>query len=399
MFDTAFQMELPRMSAPAAPATAPAARFQSLLATMVESGASDLFLSVGAAPTMKVAGRLQALPWPSLESGAVREYAQAIMSKSEFGVFERRLEHDMALQVDGVGRFRINVYVQRGEVGMVARHVRNHIPSLDELRLPAVVHELAMLRQGLVLVVGAAGAGKSTTVARMLRHRIDRQRSHLLTIEDPIEFLHEHQESIVDQREVGLDTHSFSEALRHALRQAPDVIMIGEIRDQESLQQAIHFADSGHLCISTLHANNASQTIDRILNFFPEGAREGVLMDLSQNLRGIVALRLLVDKSGARVPATEVLQQSTFVRELLAKGKLDQIKQAIVRAGPASGMHTFDQSIYDLYLRKIISLDCALDHADSRTDLALRARLAAGCDAGADPAASQFSLNASEAIN
>jgi twitching motility protein PilU len=282
-----------------------------------------------------------------------------------------------------MGRFRVNAYVQRGEVSMVVRHVRERIASLSELRLPKALERVAMLRQGLVLVVGSAGAGKSSTIAAMLDHRNRTAAGHILTIEDPIEFLHPHHQCIVDQREVGLDTHSFHEALRHAMREAPDVIMIGEIRDQETMRHALHYAETGHLCVSTLHANNASLTIDRILNFFAEGARRQVLMDLSMNLQAVLAQRLMLDQKGKRVPATELMLSSPYMSELIRRGEIDQIRTAIARSGPV-GMHTFDQSLYDLYRSGLIPLEQALEHADSRTDLALRIRLGSGVEAGAE---------------
>ena len=366
-------------SGPAAPPSTAAAgnTFNALLGHMVTAGASDMFLTVGAVPTFKVGGRMAPLRLPPLASGVVRQFAEAIMSPEDLLGFQKRLAHDMALHLDGQGRFRVNVYMQRGEVSMVVRHVRDKLPSREQLQLPPVLEQLALLRQGLVLVVGAAGSGKSTTVASMLDHRIRTTPGHVVTIEDPIEFLHAHHRSIVDQREVGLDTPSFGDALRDAMREAPDVIMIGEVRDEDTLRHALHYADSGHLCITTLHANNANQTIDRILNYFPEGARRRVLMDLSQNLKGVVALRLIEGAQGGRVPASEVMLQSSYISDLIAKGEIDQIKQAISRS-ESLGMQTFDQSLHDLYRRKLITQAQALEHADSRTDLSLRIRLSGG---------------------
>ncbi|HSW17726.1 MAG TPA: PilT/PilU family type 4a pilus ATPase [Ramlibacter sp.] len=350
--------------------------FEKLLRRMVDENASDMFLTVGAVPTLKVEGRMLNLGSARLEPGSVKRLAQAIMSRHDTRTFEKALEWDMALHLDQLGRFRVNVYVQRGEVSMVVRHVRDRIAPLAELRLPKVIEQIAMLRQGLVLVVGAAGAGKSTTIASLLDHRNHSAPGHILTIEDPIEFLHKHDKCIIDQREVGLDTHSFHEALRHALREAPDVIMIGEIRDVETMRHALHFAETGHLCVSTLHANSASQAFDRILNFFPEIAHRQVLMDLSMNLQAIVALRLLQDNHAKRrVPATEIMLASSYISQLIQRGEIDQIRTAISRSAPV-GMHTFDQSLYDLYQEGAVTLEQALEHADSRTDLSLRIRLA-----------------------
>lgn len=344
---------------------------------MVQAGASDLFLSVGALPTLKIDGRLATVGTTAVPPGAVKRFAYSVMSDAQRREFERELESDLAVPVQGLGRFRLNVYVQRGEVSLVVRHVKSRIPDFHELRLPPVMEQLALLRQGLVLVVGAAGSGKSTTLASMLEYRNKHQAGHILTVEDPIEFVHRHQRCIVDQREVGLDTRSFHEALRHVLRQAPDVIMIGEIRDELTMRHVLHYAETGHLCLSTLHANNTSQAIERILHFFPESARRQVLMDLSMNLRGVVAQRLVEGAQGGRVLASEVMLWSSYIGELIQKGEIDQIKAAISKSGSV-GMHTFDQALYELYRQGAISLKQALEHADSRTDLSLRIRLSLG---------------------
>jgi len=344
---------------------------------MVQCEASDLFLTVGACPTVKVEGRMIEVSEHLLARGAVWELARSVMTSDQVAQFERDLECDLALTLEGLGRFRFNVYVQRGEVSMVVRHVRSQVPSFDTLGLPPVLESLALERQGLVLVVGAAGAGKSTTLAAMLELRNQRLPGHILTVEDPIEYLHSHARCIVDQREVGLDTRSFRNALRHALREAPDVIMIGEIRDEETMRHALHYAETGHLCVSTLHANNANQAIDRVVNLFPEGARQRVLLDLSLNLRGIVAQRLIEGVRGKRVLASEVMLSSAFVAELIHRGQVEELKAAIARSNEV-GMHTFDQSLYDLLQRGQITLEQALSHADSRTDLSLRVRLARG---------------------
>ncbi|TFZ05050.1 PilT/PilU family type 4a pilus ATPase [Ramlibacter rhizophilus] len=351
---------------------------------MVRVDASDLFMTVGAHPTVKIQGRMHAVGSATLASGAVKRLAYSAMSDNQRRDFERDLECDLALTVNGLGRFRFNVYVQRGEVSMVVRHVKSQIPSVGELRLPAIVERLAMLRQGLVLVVGSAGSGKSTTLAAMLEHRNRTAAGHILTVEDPIEFIHEHGKCIVDQREVGLDTRSFSEALRRALREAPDVIMIGEIRDEETMRHALHYAETGHLCVSTLHANNANQAIERVINFFPETGRRQILMDLSLNLKGVVAQRLVQGTAGRRVPATEVMLLSAYISELIQKGEVDELKAVIAKSNEV-GMHSFDQSLHDLYQRGDITLEEALEHADSKTDLSLRVRLHAGVTMEAPP--------------
>lgn len=344
---------------------------------MVELEGSDLFLTAGAVPAVKIEGTMQALPLPALPPNRVKELAYSMMNESQMREFEANLECDLAVGIEALGRFRLNVYVQRGEVGMVVRYVKNKIPSMTALKMPLIAQKLALLKRGLVLVVGAAGSGKSTTLAAMLDHRNQAAPGHILTIEDPIEFLHEHKKCVVDQREVGLDTHSFEEALRHAMREAPDLIMIGEIRDQLTMQHALNYAETGHLCLSTLHANNANQAIERIVNFFPEGSRKQTLMDLSLNLRGVVAQRLIEGTSGRRVPATEIMLRSPFISDLIQKGQIDQIKEAIGKSVEI-GMHTFDQSLFDLYNRHDISLAQALDNADSKTDLSLRIRLGMG---------------------
>lgn len=344
---------------------------------MVALEGSDLFLTAGAVPTLKIEGTMRPLPIPALKGGRTKELAYSMMSEAQMRRFEADLECDLAVGIEGLGRFRLNVFVQRGQVGMVVRYVKNKIPTIAALKMPPVLQKLALLKRGLVLVVGAAGSGKSTTLAAMLDYRNDTAPGHILTIEDPIEFLHEHKKCVVDQREVGLDTHTFEDALRHAMREAPDLIMIGEIRDALTMQHALNYAETGHLCLSTLHANNSNQAIERIINFFPEGARKQTLMDLSLNLKGVVAQRLIPGSSDRLVPATEIMLQSPFISDLIQKGQIDQIKEAIGKSVDI-GMHTFDQSLFDLYSRHEITLQQAIDHADSKTDLSLRIRLGAG---------------------
>jgi twitching motility protein PilU len=341
---------------------------------MVKIGASDLFLTVGAPPSAKIRGVLQAVNLPRLLPSETKSLAYSIMNEAQMREFETELECDMAVGVEDLGRFRFNVYMQRGEVAMVVRYINSKIPSIEELKLPLVLRKVAMEKRGLVLVVGSAGSGKSTTLGAMIDYRNQNAAGHILTIEDPIEFLHKHKLSLVDQREVGIDTHSFENALRHAMRQAPDVIMLGEIRDRATMQQAIAYAETGHLCLSTLHANNANQAIDRILNFFPEDARRQLLMDLSLNLRGVIGQRLIRGSREQVVPAVEVMLQSPFISDLILKGHIDQIKLAMARSTEL-GMQTFDQSLFDLYTQGEISLEKALENADSKTDLSLRVRM------------------------
>ena len=344
---------------------------------MVALEASDLFLTAGAVPTVKIEGAMRPLQLPALAPKRVKELAYSMMTEAQMRQFEADLECDLAVGIDALGRFRLNLYMQRGEVGMVARYVKSKIPSIAALKMPSVLRQLALLKRGLVLVVGAAGSGKSSTLAAMLDYRNEAATGHILTIEDPIEFLHEHKQCVVDQREVGLDTHSFEDALRHAMREAPDLIMIGEIRDRLTMQHALNYAETGHLCLSTLHANNANQAIERIINFFPEGARKQTLMDLSLNLKGVVAQRLIQGVAARLVPATEIMLQSPYIAELIQKGQIDQIKEAIGKSVEI-GMHTFDQSLFDLFTEHEITLAQAIDNADSKTDLSLRVRLGAG---------------------
>lgn len=344
------------------------------LQLMVAHGASDLFLSSGSAAALKIQGVVRRLPEAALDATHTQRLAYSVMREAQIRAFESTLECDLAIALPGLGRFRVNVYRQRGDVAVVVRHINAKIPSLEQLKLPPVLRKLALLKRGLVLVVGAAGSGKSTTLAAMLDHRNHNSAGHILTVEDPMEFEHGHGTCIVDQREVGLDTRSFDEALRHAMREAPDVIMIGEIRDRDTMQHAMAYAETGHLCVSTLHANNANQAIQRVLNFFPETAHKQVLMDLSLNLKGVVGQRLIRGAHDRLVPATEVMLLSPYISELIQKGQTDEIKDVIAKSSE-QGMCTFDQSLYALYEAGELTAEQALEFADSRTDLSLRIRL------------------------
>ncbi len=297
-----------------------------------------------------------------------------MMTDEQRKVFEKKWEMDLAFTEPGVGRYRVNVFRQRGDVAMVVRYIRSRIPGIEELNLPQIINELVMFPRGLVLVVGTTGSGKSTTLASMIEHRNSVQSGHILTIEDPIEYLHEHNKSIVNQREVGFDTHSYKTALRQAMREAPDVIMIGEIRDRETMQQALMYAETGHLCLSTVHATNANQTLERIKGFFPDSAQKEILRDVSHNLRAVIGQRLLIGKYGKRVPAVELLLNTLLVQELIQKGEIDGLKEAMEQ-GADIGMSTFDQSLYELYTSGKISLDVALANADSKNNLSLKVRL------------------------
>ena len=347
------------------------------LKLMMDRGASDMFLSTGTPVHIKIEGRLAALGTSPLPSGMVKKIAYSLMDEGSVPKFERELEYNMALAVKDVGRFRVNVFKQRGEVALVIRAIKSDIPSIEELLLPQIYKKLIMEPRGLILVVGATGSGKSTTLASMIDYRNSNAAGHILTVEDPIEFLHRHKKSIVNQREVGLDTHSYHEALKNAMREAPDVILIGEIRDAETMEAAIAFAETGHICLATLHSNNADQTIERILNFFPEAAHKNILMNLALNLKAIISQRLVVGKDGRRRPAVEVLINTPHIRDLLRRGEVHEIKLAMERS-LEEGMQTFDQSLFKLYKEGTIDLEEALTKADSRDGLALKIRLAEG---------------------
>lgn len=345
------------------------------LKLMVDKGASDMFLSTGAPVNIKVEGKLYPLGNTGLPGGMVKKIAYSLMDEGQVPQFERDLELNMALAVKEAGRFRINVFKQRGEVGMVIRAIKSEIPNVEQLQLPPIFRELIMEPRGLILVVGATGSGKSTTLASMIDHRNTNSAGHILTIEDPIEYLHRHKRSIVNQREVGLDTHTYHEALKNAMREAPDVIMIGEIRDRETMEHAVAFAETGHLCLATLHSNSANQALDRIINFFPEERRAQLLMDLSLNLKAIVSQRLIPIATGkGRVPAVEILLNSPLIADLIFKGEVGAIKE-VMKKSRELGMQTFDQALFDLFEAGRITYEDALRNADSVNDLRLNIKL------------------------
>lgn len=341
---------------------------------MIEKGASDLFFSVGAPPNIKIEGVTAPVGQAAIKPQQMAEIVLSLLNDDQQKEFEANMELNMAISLAGLGRFRINVFKQRGEIAMVVRYIKGIIPSIEELKLPPILKSIMMELRGLILVVGSTGSGKSTTLASMIDYRNENHRGHILTIEDPIEYLHRHKKSIVDQREIGIDTLSYENALKNAMREAPDVILIGEIRERNSMKQAIAYAETGHLCISTLHANNANQTLDRIINFFPEDAKRQLLMDLSFNLRAIISLRLIPGVSSHRIPAVEVLLNTPYISDLIDKGKVEEIKEVMARSNE-QGMQTFDQALLALYKEGKITKENAIKYADSKNNVGLQIRL------------------------
>ncbi|MGC8468095.1 MAG: PilT/PilU family type 4a pilus ATPase [Acidithiobacillus sp.] len=351
------------------------AALEQLLQLMVQKNASDLYLTVGAPPTLKIDGRAIPVGQESLRPGQTLALAKEILGLERLQEFQQEKEINMAISAPGIGRFRVNGFFQRGELGFVLRAIKTDIPTLEQLRMPEVLKSLAMSARGLVLFVGATGSGKSTSLASMIQYRNQNSPGHILTIEDPIEFLHKNYQSIVNQREVGIDTLSYEKALENALREAPDVILIGEIRSRDTMDHAIAYAETGHLCLSTLHANNANQAIERIINFFPEDRKRQLLMDLSLNLRAVVSQRLLPlkDRPG-RMAAMEILINTPAIADLIYKGEVGLLKDAMARTNDV-GMQTFDQSLLKLYMDGLIRYEDALRGADSQNDLRLAIKM------------------------
>ncbi len=346
-----------------------------LLRLMVSKKASDLFITAGFPPALKIDGRVTPVSNQTLTPQHTVELARAIMNDKQAYEFESTKECNFAISPPDIGRFRVNAFVQQGRTGLVLRTINSVIPTFEELGLPEVLKDIAMTKRGLVIFVGGTGSGKSTSLAAMVGYRNENSQGHIITIEDPIEYVHDHKKCIVTQREVGVDTDDWFSALKNTLRQAPDVILIGEIRDRETMEYAIQFAETGHLCLSTLHANSANQALDRIINFFPEERRDQLLMDLSLNLKAFVSQRLIPRREGkGRVAAVEIMLNSPLISDLIFKGQVHEIKEVMAKSREI-GMQTFDQHLFELYEAGLISYEDALRNADSLNDLRLQIKL------------------------
>ncbi len=355
-------------------------RIQEWLKTLARDKGSDLYLSTGAPPCAKFQGKLKPIANEVLKPGEIREIAYELMDDTQIADFERELEMNLATSIAGYGRFRVNIFIQRSEVSIVARNIVAEIPNWQDLRLPEIMLDVIMRKRGLVLFVGGTGSGKSTSLAALIDYRNSNSNGHIVTVEDPVEYVHRHKKCIVNQREVGVDTRSWHNALKNTLRQAPDVILIGEIRDRETMEHALAFAETGHLCLSTLHANNANQALDRIVNFFPEDRRPQLMMDLSQNLQAFVSQRLIPTVENKRVAAIEVLLGSPLVSDIILRGQFDGLKE-VMEKSENLGMKTSDQACFELYQEGLISEEEALRNADSANNVRLKIKFA-GSTAG-----------------
>ncbi len=343
---------------------------------------SDLFVTVGAPPCLKINGKIKPIGREALTHEEVSSIVHGIMREDQREEFRTTRECQFAISLEGAARFRVSAFYQRNSIGIVCRRIETRIPTFEELDLPESLANLAMAKRGIVFLCGATGTGKSTTLAAMVGHRNCNSTGHIISVEDPIEYVHKHRKCLITQREVGIDTVSFEMALRNTLRQAPDVIMIGEIRTRESMQHAITFAETGHLCLTTLHANNANQAMDRILHFFPEDRHHQILLDLSFNLKAVIAQQLIPSiDGGRRHVAVEILINSPLVQEKIRKGKLEELKK-IMKDSSHHGMITFDQSLFSMYQQGLITYEDALRHADSANDLRLTVKLSEGADSG-----------------
>ncbi|PWG61980.1 PilT/PilU family type 4a pilus ATPase [Spiribacter halobius] len=349
--------------------------FNALLELLVNKKGSDLFITAGLPPSMKVAGRIMPITKNPLGAEQARQVVYSIMSERQREEFDATHECNFAISAKGLGRFRVSAFYQRNNVGMVLRRIETEIPSIEALRLPPILKDLSMTKRGLIIFVGATGTGKSTSLASMIGYRNHNSTGHIITIEDPIEYMHAHQGCIVTQREVGIDTESFEVALKNTLRQAPDVILIGEIRARETMDYAIAFAETGHLCLATLHANNANQAMDRIINFFPSDRRDQLFTDLSLNLKAVIAQQLIPTPDGkGRVPAVEILIGTPLVADKIHNGEVHELKEIMKRSGE-QGMQTFDRHLYQLYAEGSITYEDALRFADSANEVRLMAKL------------------------
>ena len=351
--------------------------FKNFLKTLVDNDGSDLYLTVGAPPAAKFHGALKPLESTILTKERIKDIAYGLMDEEQQKEFEHKPEMNLAITETGIGRFRINIFKQRNSLAMVIRNIKVDIPNADQLGLPDVLKKVIMEKRGLVLFVGGTGSGKSTSLAALIDYRNTHSSGHIITIEDPIEYIHPHKKCLVNQREVGVDTLSYEDALKNTLRQAPDVILIGEIRSQETMEHALAFAETGHLCLSTLHANNANQALDRIINFFPEERRNQLLLDLSLNLKAFVSQRLIPTVDGKRTAAIEILLGTQLVRDLIHKGEIHNIKEAMEKSENI-GMQTFDSHLLKLFKTGKISLEEALQNADSPNNLKLSINLSEG---------------------
>jgi twitching motility protein PilU len=360
-------------------------KFVDFLKLLVDKDGSDLYLSTGAPISAKIHGKLIPLAKEPLPAEATKRIAYSIMSNEQIKEFEHKPEMNMAISEPGIGRFRVNIFKQRNQVSMVIRAINTIIPSFKDLGLPEILPKLIMQKRGLVLFVGGTGSGKSTSLASLIDYRNTNSAGHIITIEDPVEFVHHHKKSIINQREVGVDTDCYEDALENTLRQAPDVILIGEIRSQETMEHALAFAETGHLCVSTLHANNANQALDRVINFFPEERHKQLLQDLSLNMRGIISQRLIPTIDGKRAAAIEVLLGTPRTQDLIKQGEVSAIKE-IMEKSAAQGMQTFDMALLNLYKAGKISEDEALKNADSKNNLRLKITLGEKGDEKADDA-------------
>ena len=347
---------------------------QKLLVHFTNQGGSDLFITAGRPATMKAQGSLINLTEEVLTADVAAQLCIELMDHDQLNIFQTTQECNFAYHITGLARYRVNVFMQRGTPGMVIRAVQTEMPKFESLNLPPILKELIMDKNGMILIVGGTGSGKSTTLASLVDHRNSTSEGHIITIEDPIEFVHSHKKCIVTQREVGVDTDSYDSALKNTLRQAPNVILIGEIRSKDTMEHAIAFSETGHLCLSTLHANNTNQTLDRIINFFPANQRGHILMDLSLNLKAVVSQRLVPKMGGGLIAAVEILINTPRISELIFNGKVGEIKQ-LMQNSQAMGMQTFDQALFDLYEKELISYQDALRTADSANDLRLNIKL------------------------